>query len=76
LKEFVAMIYEICMLEEGGSWWIDSCTSKYVCMERSLFKTFETMEDDCILYIRNSSTPVVMGIGIVNLESLLRKFLL
>ena len=69
------MIYEIRMLEEHGSWWIDSCTSKHVCMEMSLFKTFETVEDGCILYMGNSSTLVVIGKGIVNLESLLRKFL-
>jgi hypothetical protein len=45
LKEFVAMIFEICMLKEDGSWWIDSYASEHVCKEKSLFKNFETLED-------------------------------
>jgi hypothetical protein len=45
------MISEIFMLKEDGSWWIDSCASRHVCKERSLFKTFETVEDGCVLYM-------------------------
>jgi hypothetical protein len=67
-KEFVAMISEIFMLEEDGSWWIDSCASRHVCKEMSLFKTFETVEDGCILFMGNSTTAAVKGKGTVNLE--------
>jgi hypothetical protein len=67
-KEFVAMISEIFMLEEDGSWWIDSCASRHVCKERSLFKTFETVEDGCILFMGNSTTAAVKCKGTVNLE--------
>jgi hypothetical protein len=67
-KEFVTMISEIFMLEEDGSWWIDSCASRHVCKEMSLFKTFETMEDGCILFMGNSTTAAVKGKGTVNLE--------
>jgi hypothetical protein len=62
------MISEIFMLKEDGSWWIDSCASRHVCNERSLFKTFETMEDGCILFMGNSTTAAVKGKGTVNLE--------
>jgi hypothetical protein len=67
-KEFVAMISEIFMLEEDGSWWIDSCASRHVCKEMSLFKTFETVENGCILFMGNSTTAAVKGKGTVNLE--------
>jgi hypothetical protein len=61
LKEFVAMISEVFMLEENGSWWIDSCPSRHVYKEGSLFKTFEAVEDGCVLFMGNSTTIVVKG---------------
>jgi len=63
----VAMIFEVFMLEEEGSWLIDSCATSHICKEMSLFKTFETVEN-CVLFMRNSSTTVVKGKGTVNLE--------
>jgi hypothetical protein len=75
-KEFVAMISKIFMLEEDGSWWIDSCASRHVCKERSLFKTFETVEDGCVLFMGNSTTAAVKGKGTMNLEFTFRKLLL
>jgi hypothetical protein len=53
------MISEIYMLEEDGSYWVDSCATKHACKDKSLFKTFETMEDGCILFMRNYSTAIV-----------------
>jgi hypothetical protein len=57
-KEFVAMISEIFMLEEDRSWWIDSCATKHICKDMSLFKSFEIVEDGCVLFMGNSSTAV------------------
>jgi hypothetical protein len=62
------MIFEIFMLEEDGSWWIDSCASRHVCKEKNLFKTFGIVEDGCILFMGNSTTVAVKGKGTVNLE--------
>jgi hypothetical protein len=56
------------MLEEDCSWWIDSCASRHICKERSLFKTFETMEDGYVLFMGNSTTATVKGKGTVNME--------
>jgi len=56
-NEFVAMIFEVFMLEKEGSWWIDSCATKHICKDRSLFKTFETVED-CVLFMGKSLTDV------------------
>jgi hypothetical protein len=55
------------MLDEEGSWLIDSFATSHICKEMSLFKTFETVEN-CVLFMRNSSTTVVKGKGTVNLE--------
>jgi hypothetical protein len=57
-KEFVAMISEVFMLEEDRSWWIDSCATKHICKDMSLFKSFEIVEDGCVLFMGNSSTAV------------------
>jgi hypothetical protein len=75
-KEFVAMISEVFMLEEDGSWWIDSCATKHICKDMSLFKTFETVEDECVLFMENSSTDVVKGKGTLNLKFTFGKILL
>jgi hypothetical protein len=62
------MISEIFMLEEDGSWWIDSCASRHVYKERSLFKTFETVKDGCVLFMGNFTIAAMKGKGTVNLE--------
>jgi hypothetical protein len=55
------MISKIYILEEDGSWWVDSCATKHVCKHMSLLKTFETVEDGCILFMENSSTATIKG---------------
>jgi hypothetical protein len=70
------MISEVFMLEEDGSWWIDSCATKHICKDMSLFKTFETVEDECVLFMENSSTDVVKGKRTLNLKFTSGKILL
>jgi hypothetical protein len=64
----VAMIFEIFILEEDGSWWINSYATKDACKDRSLFKTFETIDDGCEFFMGNSSTTVIKGKVTLNLE--------
>jgi hypothetical protein len=67
LKEFVAMISEVFILEEDASWCIDLCATKHICKDRSLFKTFEIVEDGCVLFMGNSSTTVVKVLSLTNM---------
>jgi hypothetical protein len=46
----------------------DSCATKHICKDMSLFKTFEIVEDGCVLFMRNSSTTVVKSKGTVNFK--------
>ncbi|GJW57500.1 hypothetical protein Tco_0104231 [Tanacetum coccineum] len=47
-------------LDEEQSWWVDSGTTRHVCNNRAMFKTYEP--SDSILYIGNHSTTQVQGI--------------
>ncbi|XP_072066897.1 uncharacterized protein [Arachis hypogaea] len=63
----IAVISEINMIEDIGSWWIDSGVTRHVCKNRDFFKTFKE-ENGIILYMGNASTVQVMGKGTVKLE--------
>jgi hypothetical protein len=47
--------------------------TKHVYKDMSIFKTFEAVEDSCILFSKNSFTVVVKGKGTINLEFTSRK---
>ncbi|XP_072064343.1 uncharacterized protein [Arachis hypogaea] len=63
----IAVISEINMIEDIGSWWIDSGATRHVCKNRNFFKTFKE-ENRAILYMKNASTVQVMGKRTVKLE--------
>jgi len=61
---FVAMINDqINIVQSDNDWRVDSSASKHICKDRSLFKTLVPVEDGEVLYIGNSSTVDVKGIG-------------
>lgn len=60
------MISEVFILEEDASWCIDLCATKHICKDWSLFKTFEIVEDGCVLFMGNSSTTVVNVLSLTN----------
>lgn len=53
------MIYEVNILEEDNSWWVDSRATRYVCKDKSLFKSYESIEDGCVIYMKNLFTAPV-----------------
>ncbi|GKB70331.1 hypothetical protein Tco_0931743 [Tanacetum coccineum] len=57
---YVAVISKPFYLDEEQSWWVDSGTTRHVCNNKALFKTYEP--SDSILYIGNHSTTQVQGI--------------
>ncbi|KAK0602226.1 hypothetical protein LWI29_031517 [Acer saccharum] len=67
-SNFMAMISEINALEDDTAWWIDSGATRHVCMDRSLFTTYEKVDDGNILYMGNSSTATIEGKGNVRIE--------
>ncbi|KAK0587805.1 hypothetical protein LWI29_029164 [Acer saccharum] len=67
-SNFMAMISEINALEDDTAWWIDSGATRHVCKDRSLFTTYENVDDRNILYMGNSSTATIEGKGNVRIE--------
>ncbi|GJT83888.1 hypothetical protein Tco_1058230 [Tanacetum coccineum] len=48
-------------------WWVDSRATVHVCKDRCWFKTYESLNDGSILYMRNESTTLVHRRGCVDL---------
>ncbi|KAK0582550.1 hypothetical protein LWI29_026931 [Acer saccharum] len=69
------MISEISALEDDTTWWIDSGTTGHVCKDRSLFTTYEKVDDGNIFYMGNSSTAAIKGKDNVQIEFTFRKIL-
>lgn len=53
------MIFEIIVLEDNEARWIDSGAAKYVRKDRSLFISYEAIDDGSLLYKENSSITTV-----------------
>ena len=75
IVEFAAMIFEVLMIQDENSWWIDSGATRHICKDKACFKTYEVVEDGVFLYMGNSSKAQVLGKGSVILEFTSRKFL-
>ncbi|GKA19424.1 zinc finger, CCHC-type containing protein [Tanacetum coccineum] len=55
-------------MDDDVAWWVDSGETVHVCKDRCWFKTYESLNDGSILYIRNESTAQVHGRGCVDLR--------
>ncbi|PON88964.1 hypothetical protein TorRG33x02_151930, partial [Trema orientale] len=49
-------------------WWIDTGASRHVCSDKGLFTTFEPVENGEKLFMGNSATSEVQGLGKVVLK--------
>nr|GEU38223.1 zinc finger, CCHC-type [Tanacetum cinerariifolium] len=56
------------VLDDDVAWWVDSGATVHVCKDRCWFKTYESLNDGSILYMRNESTALVHGHGCVDLK--------
>jgi len=74
-EEFAAMTYEVFMVQDEHSWWIDSDTTRHICKGKACFKTYAAVEDGIFLYMGKFSKEQVRGKGSVILEFTSRKFL-
>lgn len=67
-SNFAAVISEINTLEDVSEWWIDSGATRHVCNNRNSFTTYKPVEEGIVLYMGNSSSANVKGIGKVDLN--------
>jgi len=65
--KFVAVISEINLVDNSGDWWVDSGAMRHVCCDKSYFTTYEPVNDGSVLYMGNSTTAAIKGIGNVDL---------
>ena len=56
------MISEINLLEDDNAWWVDFAT-RHVCKNKNFFKTMKPVDDGIVLFMRNSTTAPILGIG-------------
>ncbi|GKD16184.1 hypothetical protein Tco_1205342 [Tanacetum coccineum] len=54
--------------DDDVAWWVDLGATVYVCKDRCLFKTYESLNDGSILHMGNESTVLVHGRGCVDLK--------
>lgn len=66
-KDLVAMLNEVLMVNLDENWWLDSGATCHVTPHRNVFKTYEAIADGKTVFMGNSSTSAVMGVGTVEL---------
>ena len=66
-QNFTAMITEINMVGGSDDWWNDTGSSRHVCNNRAMFKTYKAVEDKKVL-LGDAHTTTVAGIGDVELK--------
>nr|GMD08351.1 Retrovirus-related Pol polyprotein from transposon TNT 1-94 [Ipomoea batatas] len=64
---FIAMIYEICVMQSDDSWWVDTGATRHVCKDINLYKIYNGLEDGPSMYMGNDYMVKVKGIGQVEL---------
>ena len=67
---------QINIVQSDNDWWVDSDAAKHICKDQSFFKTLVPVKDGKVLYVGNTSTIDVKGIGQVELDLLQEKLLL
>ncbi|GKC85059.1 zinc finger, CCHC-type containing protein, partial [Tanacetum coccineum] len=66
---YVTYVYEAFFVQDDDvAWWVDSKATVHVCKDRCWFKTYESLNDGCILHMGNKSTALVHGRGCVDLR--------
>nr|GEV59244.1 zinc finger, CCHC-type [Tanacetum cinerariifolium] len=62
--------------DDDITWWVESGATVYVCKDRCWFKTYESLNDGCILHIGKELTALVHGRGCEDLRFSSRKIVL
>ena len=63
-----AMISECNMAGNPKEWWIDTGATRHICANRLMFSSYTTVGGDEKLYMGNSSTSKVEGVGKIALK--------
>ncbi|XP_075101855.1 uncharacterized protein LOC142177282 [Nicotiana tabacum] len=66
-EEMVDVLTEILMMHSNEEWWLDSGATCHITPFKSGFKTYEDVKDEKTVYMGNSATCAVMGIGTMQL---------
>ena len=62
------MIFKINLLEDDNTWSVDAGVTRHVCKNKNFFKTVKLVDDGTVLFMGNSITAQVLGIGNVGLK--------
>lgn len=62
-----AVVSQCNLIQNSGQWWIDTGATVHVCSERSMFSTYQKVENE-VLYMGNSAQSPIVGRGQVILK--------
>nr|GMD16077.1 zinc finger, CCHC-type [Ipomoea batatas] len=54
-ENFIAMIFEVYVMQTDDSWWVDTGATRHVCKDMNLYKSYKNLEDGPSLYMGNDS---------------------
>ena len=69
------MLIKILMVDKNEEWWLDSGATCHINPYKNAFKTYEVMNEEKIVYMDNSSTCAILGIGTMQLPLFFEKVL-
>ncbi|GKB77813.1 retrovirus-related pol polyprotein from transposon TNT 1-94 [Tanacetum coccineum] len=74
VSNVIAMIFEVNMVGFNNSgWWVDTRATRHVCADKSMFRSFRAADNREKLYMGNSATADIKGIGDVILKMISEK---
>ena len=76
-RNLSVVIFEVNLV--GGNtkeWWMDARASHHVCLEKKMFSTYNPMGNGGKIFMGNSSTSKIEGIGKVVLKVTTSRFLI
>ncbi|GKA37244.1 pol polyprotein [Tanacetum coccineum] len=69
VSDVIAMISEVNLVGSNNSgWWVDTGATRHVCADKSMFHSFRAVDNGEKLYMGNSATADIKGVGDVILK--------
>lgn len=51
------------MIKDDMAWWVDLGATRHICKNKDFLKNMKPVENDTVIFIENSASVPIMGIG-------------
>ncbi|KAM3394469.1 hypothetical protein P3S68_003471 [Capsicum galapagoense] len=75
IDDLCSMLSECNIVENPREWWMDSSATRHICENKELFAAFDLAQSEEKIYMRNSATVKVEGMGKICLKLMSGKVL-